>query len=175
MRNERGASLLETVVILPLLLILAVGATEVIRMASVYKVAVQLSREAASIAFRDCIAVGDPANPQDLALLQACLTERAAILLQYSGMYGRAGTEVILGYYQVVDTIAGPQVQSWGTVGAQEFQPIINEDSLRAKLYQLIGDRVVVAEVFVPHSAVVESLGSWFNFNATHVYDATIL
>ncbi len=173
--EQSGVAFLELLVVLPMLLVLGIGAIEVIRTAIAVKVSVQLSREAASIAFRDCIAVGESEEPADRELLQTCLRERAAIITNFNSIYGRQNVEIILSYFEVKDSEDGVKLVSWGTVGASNHPPKITTETVSEEISVMAGDRIVAAEIYVPHKAIVEKLGQIFSYDISYVYDSTIL
>lgn len=173
--NQRGVAIMEFAILLPLLAMISIASLELVRTSGALKVAVQMSREAANIAFRDCIGVGEPTNAEDRQLLLTCLNERRAVTNTFNQSWGRPGIEVLLSYYEVVEKNGVPVVEYWGTSSSGVYPTKFDASKLLTEITKLPGERIVVAEVYVPHRAIVPGIAGLFHYDPDFLYDLTVL
>jgi len=169
--DEAGAALLELAISIPLLLGLIFGALEYSRSFKQLQISAALSREAASVAYRECGGDGETAV-ECLDLAQDNFQRYAESLAP--------GSEVIISMYQRPTITSSPALlhsspaapishTSRFSAGGSEILGIPNDG--------LISDhrRLVIAEVWLPFQAIVPGIGGIFNSLTDEFYDVTIL
>lgn len=114
LREEQGVALVEFAIILPLLVFVSIFSLELVRISSSKKLAVQISREAVNLAFRDCAgrmscdpgitdATCAPPSGDQVVLMNACLKNSTDVLLRFVTESGINNAKIILTYY-FIDT-----------------------------------------------------------------------
>lgn len=114
LREEHGVALVEFAIILPLLVFVSIFSLELVRISSSKKLAVQISREAVNLAFRDCAGrmscvpgITDescaPPSGEQVVLMNACLKSSTDVLLKFVTDSGVNNAKIILTYY-FIDT-----------------------------------------------------------------------
>ena len=170
---ERGSVLIELVLIIPFTILVALLSLEVSRYLQLIQVATSISKEAASLAYRDC--AGDP-QPK----LRHCLNLVRAHISGWSGG-SFPDREIIVSVYEfdpiatqmrtgVSDSSSHSSRYAWNgsVIAGQEGEP-----SLSASFHQ--SQRVLaIGEVFIKHEPLIPF--AWrMLFRTEEYYHATVL
>ncbi len=169
---ECGIAIVELALILPLLLIITLASLELIRESTSVKIAVQLSREAANLAYRECV---NRINSPDEAV--ECLSLCQQEVMQRARDTIGSNVTVILSYY-TTDTAAAPLLWRLAEVGSSVTYPTKYTAATLAP-HSYIATKpdqpIVIGEVYVPYTAVIRAVGGFFHNSDGAAYDATIL
>lgn len=171
-RSEcRGSVLVELALVLPIFLIVSFGGLEIVRTTTARKTTMQLSREAANIAYRKCFnRNGDAVQMQNC--LNLCETQiRTSARNTING-----GIQIILSYYQT-DSATPPNLSLLTSVGGSASFPSrfsTTNGSISAGIRGLPNETIFVGEVYMPYSSIVGNLGRIFRYNTSYVYDASV-
>ncbi len=183
--GDRGAVLVEFAVILPLILVLVFAGSEFSRLIKVKQLVTTISREAANMAFRECV--------MNEGATATCHTEMRN-KLQTLARKKIPGTEVIISVYNwdpevddEINTADGkvvdpPMVTAVG-INQTKFAPSGDHIADAATRSINIVPRgiierqrsVVIGEAYVPNTTVIGSFLGLFRFDRSVAYDATIL
>lgn len=167
LHSECGAALLELSLTLTLLFLVGFGCLEFSRVLRETERATLLSRESASIAFRDCAA--DTGTK-----LVECLEQTRQNMERFGRQIAGNDVEVIISLYSQGETGEITRVGAAGSGGKpSRFADVPEQDALRAAIasHRLI----VIAESFVPFHSIFGEPGKILWFQPTHLYVATVI
>lgn len=170
--NQQGIAIAELALLLPLLLLLGIGALELVRTSAMVKVAAQLSRDAANTAFRDC---GSPAENRER--LVACLTSTQADLESRARRRISGDIRILFSAY-ATDASTPPAITRLAIAGETPSAPTrydISGANFGRPLTSLPNQSILVAEVYVPANTLVRSLLTFWHYDPGMLYDATLL
>lgn len=162
--------MVEFAMVVPLILGILAAGLELSRSLHYLQIAATLSREAASISYRECLADQPPKS-------QACLDHEQQRLRRLAGSVGE-GIEIIISIYEF-DEATG-EFRRLGTSGTGQYgskfnvvgntmQGGIDDTVLRSHR------RVSIGEVYVPYRPIIPYVGGLFGIDARGYYDATII
>lgn len=165
--------MVELALILPALMLFVFGGYELVRTDMTKKVATQLSREAANLAYRQCIArTGDPDDMRDCLLTCIRQIQNSAVNM------GHPGLVVLISYYASGETALDPfrRIAIAGDGDPKHATRFAaDNDSLSPAIRALPLQRVFLGEVYVPYEPVVARIGSIFHYEMGWLYDASVL
>lgn len=165
--RESGLAMLELALALPIVLIISFVSIETARSLRYVQVASTLSREVASLAYRDC--VGD----KDEKLMFCLRNVRDEVLGYANNLIG--GSEVIVSMYTYDGTTAKDET-SYEAGESSQYTLAGTAISGLTDTNFLTNQRIVViGEVYIPYEPLVPRLSSAFNLGAKDYYDATVL
>lgn len=201
---ETGTAILELAIVLPVLVLLALGAIEFSRALQHMQVAVAASRELASLVYRDCAAdpAGDPqaSAPNQAEILHKINQHIDDVKANFTeNLY--PGTELRVALFRRNPTTNTYQeytsfshtstTNCTSTVcfhGSTFTHPVSVHDPHTNTIGQGVRitrggvdtdisqrDIITVAEAFVPYQAIFSQFLGLFDFDPTGFYDATIL
>lgn len=188
--DEKGIAMLEFVVILPLLLGLSIAALELSRSLRHAQLASTLSREVASIAYRECTNLPPPETMSCLEQIATPLTDFAQRLipnslvivsvyalddssgvevLQRRGIFPLQASDGTVGVSQTKNSITNGVAMD-GVQGSQQgttFSGVVEEEWVREHRM------VVIGEAYVPFVPVLPFAGGLFVTGDLEFYDAS--
>ena len=174
--RQRGAAIAELAITVALLLFFALAGLEFARSFKYLEAAAILSREAASIAFRDCAA------ETQVGVATTCYeTVRARIEEAGQDLLGSASVVLTAlrydGDQEACDS--GPQVlvQVGEGTYSSRFQVVSGTTSGSRISRRLVCDNrvIVVAEVFIAYRAIVPIIPRFFSYNPSEFYDIAVM
>ncbi len=159
--TQKGQAILELAMVLPVLIIIGFTGIEFSQALRTKQLSRTLSREAASMAYRDC-SLSSGVRTVD------CLNQVRASVMQSASL--RPGTNVVLTMYE-----SSPNINRFGPTGGSSRFSMGDLNTSGNSVGDLIRSQkvAVVAEVEVRHNSALIFLP--FSFGTRLFYDATIL
>jgi Flp pilus assembly protein TadG len=174
--HARGAAFLELAILIPLLLVIGLGAMEFARTLQTYEAVSSVSREAARVGMKNCSASATTTAAQNcLANVVADVQSFADVMLP--------GTTIVLSMYEKINP--SPHSQLVASVHTASYvPPVFPLPDLRASRYNAssVGSnmtltsyrtRLVISEVFYQQRSIAPRLYIP-TFNPGLVYETTI-
>ncbi len=176
--RQQGSALLELIVVLPTLLALGIVAVELIRMLSRAHIASLTSRDAARMAFQECIGEFDRDRSNACLAAVARRVERfsadnagnVALAISIYRCDSAANCKAVrrIGYAPA----AGHQSRFQILGGAEQGSRLDNSE-LSAGVAGLRA--IVVAEAFLPYEPVLPSFAGFFSLPDGVIFDVTVI
>ena len=165
--SEAGNVIVEFAIIVPVILIIAFGALDISRAMRVKQIAQTLSRESASLAYRDCSVDTGTTTTDCLDLVQQRMTNRAGALLP--------GSEIILSLYSY-DPVGG-NITQYGPTGGTSKYTLTRLNSAGDNVGTMIRAQreVVIAEIHAPYTSFFAPSARMFQLGSRIFYDVSIL
>ncbi len=177
--GEPGHAFIEILLILLILGAIAFCGLEFVRSLRHSQVAATLSREAASVAFRDCTASNTPVP---------CLDREKQQVAKIANSLFPGGEVIIslLTYDQITNkfvlvarsTLTGPYASKFGlTLPGPKIGTALTGILADINVVSAIKSNrtTVVAEVFLPYDAIVKGIPKMFSYDPDVFYDITIM
>lgn len=181
-RKETGVILVEFAIILPIILLITIGAFEITRAIRIVGVASKLSYEVAKVAIKECFDGGENIGVQPF---DACMQERVTGIQNLASTIV-PGSRIFLNYYAVPNTTG--TYSSWpifrrfstSATGEPAFDTSISKttDFLNARVNNLKEHRkIIVGECFLPYTPLFGYVRLFLPFrtSGSYLYDATII
>lgn len=177
--DEKGVAMVELALSIPLLFFMVFGALEYSRSFKQMQISATLSREAASVAYRNC--GGDEEGPR----IQGCIFDVQTRMTAYAKSLV-PDSQVIISIYNRDTSASAPKRLHMSPINAVPYKGTVSFASkFSAGSSKIIGvpddnaindhKRVVIAEAFVPFDAIIPGFSTIFNGLTDNFYDATIL
>ena len=169
--EEQGVALLEFALLAPIFIGILAAGLEFSRALKHIQVSASLSREVASIAYRECAGDEPDKVPGCLDLVRDKIqaladsvmpnSEIVVSVYQYveaTNTYSQLGLETHGGKYTTQYSLGGGKIN-----GITDDQLIIEQE------------RIVIGEAYVPWVSAIEGIPNIFNFSPSVFYDSTII
>jgi hypothetical protein len=192
--NCDGHAILELALVLPVLGLLALGGIELSRAMITTQIATSLSKQIATIAYRECIAdkatvkSADSTNQTLYYNPTACIQAVGDSLKNTQQIHKIApGTEYIISMYSYDGTATNPVSDDLGGPlkwGAGASAPVSDSKFTTGNFSDASGvygaalkkyETLIIAEVFVPYESVFRRVLNIFFFEPGVIYATTIL
>lgn len=181
--DEAGHAYVEMALVFPILLVISYAGLEYSRSLRYVQVATMLSREAASIAFREC--VWEKEGPKAAACLSGVRES-----LDNFGEERFKGAEIILSLYsytgppdtcdrdiRLVAVVGQDRFNSrFGIKSGEENGGNIGSEAIRFDKQVLCDNRaLIIGEVYIPYNAILRIIPGFFYYNPKEFYGVAIM
>lgn len=192
--EERGHAILELAIVLPVLFLLAMASLELAALLKYHQAGSALSREIASIAYRDCVAdttvVGDSFFDPQLCMdklftgkLKTRLEKAAPGAKFIVSLYNYDGTTVSRDGFKEFINLKNTSSSSATPTGNSKFSKseftsdLSNTKSKRKYLTRSLAlyGTLVVGEVYIPYTGLAAMVPIFVPFNVSSAYASTTI
>ena len=175
--SERGNAILELALVLPVIAAIALGGLEYSRALKWMQISATLSRESASIAYRDCSMMRDDANILGPQYLTICL-QRVRSTVAQQVQESAPNAMIILSLYDFDGVIEQEALVGGNATFSSKYDPVSMNNDINGHLSQTVveNDFIVISEVYLPYKPIVPGLAEFiFLSESGAFYDATII
>ena len=165
--SDEGNLIVEFAIIVPVILLIAFGALDISRAMRVKQIAQTLSRESASLAYRDCSVQPGTTTTDCLDLVQQRMNTRSGMVLP--------GSQIVLTLYSY-DPVAG-NITQYGPSGGTSKYSLSRLNTIGDNVGNMVRAQreVVIAEINAPYSSLLAPSTRLFQLGERTFYDVSIL